>query len=58
MTSDCDGCVLMMAVMVVVVMMMMMRLLKVVKVNLIIKVVVVEKELPGSIFRVKTATTG
>lgn len=37
---------------------MMMLVLKVVKVNLVITVVVVEEEIVGSIFRVNTAATG
>jgi len=57
-TGDCDGCVVMMAVMVVVVvMMMMMCVVKVVKVNLVMTVVLVEEEIAGSMFRVKTATS-
>jgi hypothetical protein len=51
-----DGCVVMTVVMVV--MTIMMLVVKVVKLNLVITVVVVEEELVGSIFRVKTAVTG
>jgi len=65
-SGDCDCFVVIMAVKVVVVvvvmmmmmMMMMMRVMKVVKANLVITVVVVEEELTGSFFKVKTATAG
>jgi len=39
-------------------MMMMMLVVKVVKLNLVITVVVLEEEIVGSIFRVKTAAKG
>jgi hypothetical protein len=53
--GDFDGCAVMTVVMVA---MMMLLVLKVVKVNIVIKVVVLEEEIVGSIFRVKTTVTG